>query len=199
MVGAILLLVHIAAGSIALLTAVVAVITAKGRRYHVLAGRIYAIAMTVIFLTALPLAILGSSVFLLFIAVFSFYLVFAGWRFARNRRGLPQPFDWRATGIMGITGLTMWGYGVVLGNVGDGQWVTMLIFGAIAVALSLVDSAYYFGLSRGKSRAGARRVQRHLTNMLAGTIATVTAVAVVNVDLDPVWLPWIYPPLSSRR
>ena len=75
MVGAILLLVHIAAGSIALLTAVVAIVTAKGGRYHVLVGRIYAIAMTVIFITALPLTILGSSVFLLLIAVFSFYLV----------------------------------------------------------------------------------------------------------------------------
>ena len=108
MPGTILLTIHIAAGSIALLTAVVAIITAKGGRYHVLAGRVYAIAMTVIFLTALPLAILGASVFLLLIAVFSFYLVFAGWRFARNRRGLPQPLDWCATGIMGVTGLAMW-------------------------------------------------------------------------------------------
>ena len=60
----------------------------------------------------------------------------------------------------------MWGYGVVLGSVGDGQWVTMLIFGAIAVALSLVDGAYYFGLTRGRMRGGAQRLQRHLTNML---------------------------------
>jgi hypothetical protein len=193
MPGTILLIIHIAAGSIALLTALIAVVTAKGGRYHVLAGRIYAIAMTVIFLTALPLAILGSSVFLLLIAVFSFYLVFAGWRFARNRRGRPQPVDWCAAAIMGVTGLAMWGYGVVLASSGDGQWVTMLIFGAIAVALSLVDGRYYLGLSRGKSRAGARRIQRHLTNMLAGTIATVTAVMVVNIDLNPVWLPWILP------
>ena len=193
MPGTILLIVHIAAGSIALLTALIAVVTAKGGRYHVLAGRIYAIAMTVIFLTALPLAILGSSVFLLLIAVFSFYLVFAGWRFARNRRGRPQPVDWCAAAIMGLTGLAMWGYGVVLASSGDGQWVTMLIFGAIAVALSLVDGRYYLGLSKGRKRAGVQRIQRHLTNMLAGTIATVTAVMVVNIDLNPVWLPWILP------
>ena len=193
MVGSILLIVHIAAGSIALLTAVVAIITAKGGRRHVLAGRIFAIAMTVIFLTALPLAILGSSIFLLLIAVFSFYLVFAGWRFARNRRRIPQLFDWGAASIMGGTGLGMWGYGVVLLNAGDGQWVTMLIFGFIAVALSIADGAYYFGLTRGRMRGNTQRIQRHLTNMLAGTIATVTAVTVVNVDLDPVWLPWILP------
>ena len=103
------------AGALALLTAVVALVTAKGGRYHILAGRTYAIATTVIFLTALPLAVLGSSIFLLLIAVFSFYLVLAGWRFARNRRGRPHSVDWLAAGVMGVTGLGMWGYAVVLG------------------------------------------------------------------------------------
>ena len=29
--------------------------------------------------------------------------------------------------------------------------------------------------------------------MMAGTIATVTAVMVVNVSMNPVWLPWLLP------
>ncbi len=176
-----------------MLMAVVALVTAKGGRYHVLAGRVYATAMTVIFLTALPLALLGASVLLLLIAVFSFYLVFAGWRFARNRRGRPQPVDWSAIAIRGATGLAMWGYGAVLANGGSEQWVTMLIFGGIAVALSLVDARYYFRLAREQRPSYNRRIQRHLTNMLAGTIATVTAVLVVNVDTNPAWLAWILP------
>ena len=195
MAGAILLFLHIAAGSIALLAALVALVAAKGRRYHILLGRVYAIAMTVIFLTSLPLAILGASAFLLLIAVFSFYLVFAGWRFARNRRGAPELVDWCAAAIMGLTGLSMWGYGIALGRAGNGQWVTMLIFGAIAVALSLVDARYYVRSAKRQTRAGVPWVQRHLTNMLAGTIATVTAVAVVNVDPDPGWLTGILPTL----
>ena len=85
MLSLILLVIHITAGSIALLTAFVALVTAKGGVIHVRAGRVYAIGMTVIFLTAVPLAALGANVFLLLIAFFSFYLVFAGWRFARNR------------------------------------------------------------------------------------------------------------------
>ena len=173
--------------------AVVALVTAKGGRYHVLAGRVYATAMTVIFLTALPLAILGASVLLLLIAVFSFYLVFAGWRFASNRRGRPQLVDWSAIAIMGATGLAMWGYGIFLAGDGSEQWVTMLIFGGIAVALSLVDARYYFRLAREQRPSNSRRIQRHLTNMLAGTIATVTAVLVVNVDTNPAWLAWILP------
>ena len=194
MIAAILLVIHIAAGSVALLTALVALVTAKGGVVHVRAGRVYAIGMTLIFLTAVPLAILGADVFLLLIAFFSFYLVFAGWRFARNRSRRPQPVDWVAVAILGLTGLAMWGYAVTLALGGDGQWVTMLVFGSIAVALSVADGVFFQrGRSRERRPAAYLRVQRHLTNMMAGTIATVTAVMVVNVSLNPVWVPWILP------
>ena len=194
MIAPALLVIHIAAGSVALLTALAALVTAKGGARHVWAGRVYAIGMTLIFLTAVPLAILGADVFLLLIAFFSMYLVFAGWRFARNRSRRPQPVDWAAVGIMGLTGLAMWGYAVALALGGDGQWVTMLVFGGIAVALSVADGLYFRqGRSRERRPAPYLRVQRHLTNMMAGTIATVTAVMVVNVSLNPVWLPWILP------
>ena len=184
----ILLVIHITAGSVALLTAALALFTPKGQRWHILAGRIYAIAMTLVFVTAVPLAILGNSIFLFLIAFFSFYLVFAGWRFARNRRRVAHPVDWLAVGILALTGLGMWGYAVVIALNGSSQWITLLLFGAIALALSLADARFH-----RQQPGGARRVARHLTNMLAGTIATITAVAVVNVALEPVWLPWILP------
>lgn len=184
----ILLAVHIAAGSISLATAGVALVTAKGGRWHVLAGRIYAVGMTVVFLTAVPLAILGASTFLFLMALFSFYLVFAGWRFARNRQRLAHPVDWVAVGAIGITGLAMWGYAVVIALDGSSQWITLLVFGGIAIALGLADARFHW-----KQPGGARRVSRHLTNMMAGTIATITAVTVVNVSMEPVWVPWILP------
>lgn len=187
----VILLIHIVAGSIALLTALIALLTAKGKGMHVKAGRIYALAMTLVFVTALPLAIWGSDIFLLLIAIFSFYLVFAGWRFARNRRGHPHPADWAAVILMGLAGLGMWGYGVVLWQARDSQWVTMVLFGGIALALGLVDAQTYWR----QTAKGVARIARHLTNMMAGTIATVTAVVVTNVDTRPEWLGWILPTL----
>ena len=192
MVYIVLLVIHIAAGSVALLSVPVTLLTAKGRANHVLAGRVYTGAMTGVFVTALPLAVITSSVFLLFVAVFSFYMVFAGWRFARNRRGRPHPVDWVAAGIMTLTGLGMWGYGGVLALGGDSQWVTMVLYGAIALSFGLVDLRFH---SR-PAGPGFRRIARHLTNMLGATIATVTAVAVVNVDTNPVWIPWILPTVA---
>ena len=188
MVNVILLAIHIAAGSISLLTAAIALFTPKGERWHILAGRIYAIGMALVFVTAVPLAILGSSIFLFLIAFFSFYLVFAGWRFARNRQSRAHPVDWTAVSILAMTGLGMWVYAVVIGLQGSSQWVTLLIFGCIALALSVADGRFHW-----KQPGGARRVARHLTNMMAGTIATITAVTVVNVEMDPIWVPWVLP------
>ena len=191
MAGIVLLVVHIAAGAVALVAAAVALSTAKGRSHHIRAGRVYAAAMALVCVTALPLAILGGDVVLLLVAVFSFYLVFAGWRFARNAGGRPRPVDWSAAVIMALTGLGMWGYGAVLFARGDSQWVTMAVFGVIAAALSAADLRYH----RTSPRPGVQRIARHLTNMLAGTIATVTAVVVVNVETNPAWLAWILPTL----
>ena len=188
----VLLTIHIASGSAALLAALVALLTAKGGPNHVRSGRVYVLAMTAIFLTALPLAWLGADIFLLFIAFFSFYMVFAGWRFARNRRGRPQPVDWAAVAIMALTGLGMWAYAVLLAKQGNSQWITLSLFGFIALGLSTADALFY----RAERTPSRRRIARHLTNMLSGTIATVTAVLVVNVDTDPVWLAWILPTLA---
>ncbi len=189
MLTTVLLAIHISAGSLALLTAAVAVLTPKGEKWHILSGRVYAIAMALVFLTAVPLALLGASIFLLLIAFFSFYLVFAGWRFARNRRGAPHAIDWAATAILLTTGLGMGVYAGILAGSGDFQWVTLTIFAGIALALGVADGLYH----RLHRATGGRRISRHLTNMLAGTIATITAVLVVNVETNPPWIAWILP------
>ena len=189
MLHTILLSCHIAAGSIGLLAAAVALVTGKGKTWHIRSGRVYAIAMGLVFVTAVPLSVMGANIFLLLIAFFSFYLVFAGWRFARNRRGIPHAVDWAATAIMLTTGMGMGVYAGMLAGAGEAQWVTMTVFAAIAVALGVADGMYH----RLRRATGGRRVARHLTNMLAGTIATVTAVLVVNVQTNPAWVAWLLP------
>ncbi|MBD84434.1 MAG: hypothetical protein CL400_04675 [Acidiferrobacteraceae bacterium] len=49
----------------------------------------YIAGMTAVFLSALPLAAFQAKLFLLLIAFFTFYLVFSGFRFARNKTGAP--------------------------------------------------------------------------------------------------------------
>ena len=158
MLQLILLVVHISAGSVSLATAGVALVTAKGGRWHVLAGRIYAVGMTVVFLTAVPLAILGASTFLFLIALFSFYLVFAGWRFARNRQRRAHSVDWVAVAVdwnhrFGDVGLC--GGASLLD--GSSQWITLLVFGGIAIALGLADARFPLETA-GRRNGGCRGI-----------------------------------------
>ena len=96
----ILLPIHISAGAIALLCAALAVSSEKGKKIHVLSGRTYFWCMIAIFLTAIPMSIINNNIFLFLIAIFSFYLAFAGMRFARNRKGIATTLDWIAVSLM---------------------------------------------------------------------------------------------------
>ena len=73
-VGELPLLLHVAFGSIALIAAALAFLTEKGPKFHAKVGKIYALAMVGVGLTAVSLWWLGSTDFLLFIAFFSTYL-----------------------------------------------------------------------------------------------------------------------------
>ena len=184
-----LLPIHILAGTIALLAAVFAICSEKGKKIHINAGRTYYWGMAGIFLTALPMSIITSNVFLFLIAFFSFYLAFAGRRFAQNRKGIASIVDWIAVGLMIAAGLGMWVLAVFYYIEINSQYITLTIFGFIAIALGYTDYKTY----KQQEATGKKRIARHLTNMLAGTIAVVTAVLVVNIDMEPQWLPWILP------
>ena len=112
---------------------------------HVRAGRVYAIGMTLIFLTAVPLAILGRQRVPAADCLFQFL---PGLRpvgvSPATAAVAPNPIDWCAVAIMGLTGLGMWGYAVVLGTVrrpgiGSPCWCLE----AIAVALSAADGLFF--------------------------------------------------------
>ena len=184
-----LLVAHIFAGCISLIAAVFAVVSSKGKQAHILAGRTYFWGMAVIFLTAIPMSISSSNVFSFLIAIFSFYLAYAGLKFARNRTGTANLFDWVAVGLMVFSGLAMWFLALVYFMNNNSQYITLTVFGFIAISLGYMDFKSY----RNKSAIGKQRIARHLTNMLAGTIAVITAVLVTNLSIEPVFILWILP------
>ena len=184
-----LLFIHILAGSISLIAAACAVLSSKGKKVHIIAGRTYFWGMAVIFLTAIPMSISSSNVFLFLIAIFSFYLAYAGMRFARNRTGIANIFNWVAVGLMILSGMVMWCLAIFYFINNNSQYITLIIFGFIAISLGYTDFRGY----RNKSAIGKQRIARHLTNMLAGTIAVITAVLVTNLSIEPVFILWILP------
>ena len=185
----ILLVIHVLAGTIALLCSAIAVSSEKGKKFHVLSGRTYFWCMVGIFLTAIPMSIINSNIFLFLIAIFSFYLAFAGMRFAKNRKGIATKIDWIAVSLMILSGLGMWVLAVIYFINDNSQYITLLVFGFIALALGYGDYISH----KNKAAIGKERIAKHLTNMMAGTIAVITAVLVVNVNIEPIWIWWLLP------
>jgi uncharacterized membrane protein YidH (DUF202 family) len=184
-----LLILHILSGAIALFSAALALSTEKGKKFHVLSGKSYFWAMVLIFLTAIPMSILKSNVFLFLIAIFSFYLAFSGKRFARNRKGIPARLDLIAVNFMFLSGAGMWILAIIFFINNDSQFITLIVFGFLALSLGYGD----FQTFKNQTATGKERIAKHLTNMMGGTIAVVTAVLVVNPPADPEWVWWILP------
>ena len=188
----ILLSIHILAGSVALVSAALALSSEKGKKFHILIGKAYFWSMAIIFLTALPLSTITSNVFLFLISIFSFYLAFSGMRFAKNRKGVPTRIDLIAVNFMLLSGVGMWILAIIFFIDNNSQYITLIVFGFLALFLGYGD----FQTFKNQTAIGKERIAKHLTNMMGGTIAVVTAVLVVNPPANPEWVWWILPTLS---
>lgn len=187
-----LLLVHIFAGFTALTAATVATLTKTlnlAHQWQVYSGTAFFWSTVVIFLTAIPLSLIRPNTFLFLIAILSFYFALAGWRYATYRRGSARPLDWGSASVMAFAAGIMIIFGVFLLSHRNTNGITMIIFGGIGAALSIADLRT---LQQGGAK-GPERIARHLTMMLAGAIATITAFVVTNFAIEPEFILWLAP------
>lgn len=187
-----LLTVHVLAGFVALTAAGLATLTKTldvAHEWHVYSGTAFFWGMVVVFVTALPLALIRPNAFLFLIAILSFYFALAGWRYATSRRGRPRLLDWISASVMAVAAGVMIVFGVLLLSRRNTNGITMLILGGIGAALSVADLRT---LHQGGAK-GPERIARHLTMMLAGAIATLTAFVVTNVPVQPAFIVWLAP------
>lgn len=192
MIYSTLLVIHITAGFVALIGAAGAITTKTfidNHNWHIRFGRSFFYGMVLVFVTTLPMTILRPNLFLFLIGIFSFYLAWSGWRMAVNRSGVAQGRDLMATLIMGCAAFLMIGWGSWLVFTGNGNGITLIVFGVIGGVFSIGDFRQY---TRGPVK-GKDRISAHLSAMMGATIAAVTAFLVVNIQTDPVWIAWIAP------
>ena len=148
--------------------------------------------MAVVFITAMPMAIIKANTFLLFIAIFSLYLALSGWRYAKHRHGRPTVLDRASAGVMAATAIAMVLFGAFMIMRGDSIGIALTVFGAIGASLAVSD----LRTLREGAINDKQRIAAHLTRMLAGTIATVTAFLVTNLTFDPAFLLWLAPTVA---
>lgn len=185
----ILLFIHICFGTISLLSAAGAMCATKGQWWHRHFGDFFFYGMTGVFVTAIPMSLMKSNLFLFLIALFSYYLAFTGRRFAINTSGIPARVDWIVSILMLIVGAAM----IITGwyiHTENSTYATILwIFGGIGASLSYRNLKLF---RRGGAR-GRERLVQHFSSMIGATIAAVTAFVVTNFHIEPVIILWLGP------
>ena len=173
-----LLIIHVAAGVISLVTGLISILSLKGGKVHKKSGKIYFYSMTIVFVTAIIIASYRFNRFLFLIAFLSYYSVFAGVRKLKlknlHKNQKPKWFDWTAGIFNGIANLFFIGLGIyysiengffsggALLSVGFGIGGLLISYVNIKPFIIKPNKSYHWYLS-------------HIGNMFGGYIATSTA------------------------
>lgn len=189
----IVLWLHIALGTLALAAGATALGARKGGRLHRGAGRVFVPSLAASLVTAVVLSVWHPNVFLFAIALFSGYLLFSGWRAAR-RRDAGAGLDRAAAWAMLLTGGLMAVGGLIGFGPGDYRAWVLLVFGLLGAGFAGQDLRRLRAAGGARAgREGAGRIARHVSRIGGAFIATVTAVAVVNLTMLPDLATWLGP------
>jgi len=189
-----MLVIHIAGGTVALMSGLVAMLSLKGSKTHRLAGKIYFWAMTAVFIGALFTAIGHSKDFLLMVAFFSYYMTVRGYRVLYLKKlyqgQKAQPLDWFITIISGafVLSLLAWGTWAIWNGFGMG--IVAMAFGLTGMSFFINDVNRFFNPPKEKMHWW----YGHISSMGGSYISAVTAFVVVNIQLPQFqWVLWILP------
>lgn len=188
------LVIHVLAGTVALVVAPIAMATVKGGRAHRRWGAVYYRAMAAVALSALVLAVWRPNHFLTLVAVFSFYFAFRARRvLGRKRPDLGEratAIDWLAAATTATASLALMVLGVLRPTP---FWVDLgtvaIAFGAVGLAFSGLD-LWRFVRPRADRNAWWFT---HMGGMLGSYIAALSAFSVVNFTFLPTTVRWLWP------
>jgi uncharacterized membrane protein len=171
-------IVHVATGTVVLVSGLISMIAKKGGKAHILAGKLYYFAMLVVLISSLYLALNKGSWFFFYIAVFSFYLLHTGRRYAQLKT---HPIAWYDYVVLGASGVCIVAMIASLNPI-------LISFGAIYAFVIAQEVYNLVKLSPAELKKIA--IRQHITGMVASYIAATTALLVNNVPSNSpiVWL-----------
>jgi hypothetical protein len=187
-----LLIVHACSGAISLLSGLAAILSRKGGKRHVKVGLVYYWAMLVVVFTGIIIGTYRGNVFILSIAVFSFYMVYTGRRLLSYKKEVkPTSADWWVATLSLLIAFAMLAFGGYIlflkGFVGIAPM--LLVFGGILMSMVVGDMRKMWK----KLWTREAWLLDHIARMGGSYIATTTAFLVVNIYIQPQWLVWLLP------
>ena len=164
-----ILIVHICAGSLGLLSGTAAMSFRKGSARHVLAGKVFVVSMLTMAAVAVYLAIVRHQPNNIGGGILTFYLIGTAWLTARRRDGETNRFDWIVLLIPLALGILTWMNGLRVVRSGassqDGVPVGMTFFMGSVMLLAAAGDVRMLVCG---GVLGARRIARHLWRMCFG-------------------------------
>jgi len=184
-----LLFLHIASGTLGMLSGFVAVFLLKGSRRHGLAGNVFTKAMLSLGASGTYLAIMKFEPGNILGGAFTFYLVATAWMAARRREREVSLFDWTALLlVVGVTAVeAILGVEAAMSPTGmkyDYPPGPYLFIGSVAAIAAVGDVRMLF---RG-GISGAQRIARHLWRMCFALFIAAGSIFLARQRLFPVIL-----------
>jgi hypothetical protein len=160
---------HICAGSLGLVSGTAEMSFRKGSPRHVLAGKIFVASMLTMAFAAVYLAIVKHQPNNIGGGILTFYLIGTAWLTARRRDLETSRLDWVVLLIPLVLGVLTWMNGIKIVRSGvssqDGVPVGMTFFMG---SVMLLAAAGDLRMLVGNGVLGAKRVARHLWRMCFG-------------------------------
>jgi hypothetical protein len=184
-----ILVLHICAGVLGLLSGSAAMCFRKGSRWHGLAGNVFVLSMISMSTAGACLAFMKHEMSNVFGGVLAFYLVTTAWATARRRDGETGIFDWSALlfALAVGAGITAYGFEAANSPTGakDGVPAGMYFFLASVALLSAAGDIRM--LVRG-GVFGVHRIARHLWRMCFSLFIATGSFFLGQQQVFPDWL-----------
>jgi len=177
-----MVLFHICAGSLGLLSGAVAMSLRKGSRRHGVAGTVFFVSMLSLSASGACMAFVapeGEELNVL-MGILTFYLVATAWVTARRRNGETGLFDWAALLVALAVAAGLAKLGVEAAKAGHSAGL-YFFFGAVALLAAVLDLRM---IVRG-GVFGAQRIARHLWRMCSALFIAVGSLFLGQPQLFP--------------
>lgn len=191
-----LLIIHIACGSIGLLTGLFNIIQKKGGKSHKILGSVFYFSMLFAGFSSLMLSCLHPNYFLFMVGLFTLYMVSSGQRYIKQEQHGGQKIeklDWGISIIMFIAGIMFIGLGIWSIIKSNLFGLVFLAFGGLGLLFVWQDFLNF----TNKPSIKNYWLIGHLQRMVGAFIASMTAFLVVNATYLPDTIPgfvcWLLP------
>ena len=186
----VLLYIHIFCGGLSFIIGMIVLFMKKGNDIHKKLGKLFYYLLLTSSLISLAMSVMHKDYFLFIVGIFTAYMLISGKLYInlKSKNDVTNA-NWAISALMFVFGLAFLIFGIYKLIYKDSFGSVLMIFGLISFAFVTKDYQNFVtnNLHRNHYLRG------HISRMVGGYIAAVTAFLVVNNQVLPVIVAWLLP------